>query len=1015
MMIANTPHAAQRFTWQDAEHQPVCQKPFGRISLPQHFARRTHSMSLQDVVILIPSHSLEDFPTEQTDKPAASLLNSFAVAWHPALLASSEVLPHWRRADEPAAVNATQLIFVPTVCDDWLPHGWVEEARTAGATVISGFHDRVEMEAAALAALPEPIEVASDLVADFYSLGYCWLQVELLSRHMRNFSNVDEGRLHQRAIAAARAAVADDVETATAHLRGCFELLLEARERFYPVECYLIDLCLTFNDLDTDRLIAELSRDVPMSLLASATDIAALCEKSPPLAGALAAACAAQRACIVGGEERETPLPLLPLESALHQFLLGNRHWNELIGQSPVVWGRRKYGLATPLPQLLAKLGFKAALHVVLDDGIYPDHEYTKLRWRGNDETAIDAMSRIPLAADSASSYLRFPVRMAESMDHDQVAGLIFARWPDVTAPWFEDLRRSQKYAPVLGRFVTLQHFFESTELPGQLSTYQSHEYFPPYLIHSVARREADPISRFADHALRRRRFDVNLWCRSLARAMMNLEVVTPETLQVECDLEAAAPDADSTAFDKASQVLETSEANWPGELARLVMHGAGQTGSGQTGAVSQRGYLLLNSLSFTRRVCVPIPGLKSLPAVAGPIKAAHVDTAHPENSVVVVELPGSGFVWIPEDGRAAATPAPKLSLVDDGILRNEWFEVAINEQTGGIGQIRLHEQRAKRLSQQLSFRFPRERTIGTGDVAYKSQYAEMRCTSREITARGPVRGEITTTGKIVDPLNGESLAAFRQVTRVWRARPIVEIEIELSDLKVPDGDPWNNYFTSRFAWNDITSALTRSVFHMAQGFGGERFETSDYIEAASDDERLTIVPHGLPYHRKSGTRMVDSLLIVASENRRRFKFTIAVDAAYPLEAAWNATTPLAVIPTDAGPPRAGTSGWFFHLDARNVQLTRVLDLISNDNDSLATGDGDTMPLPAGPGFAVRLLETEGRAKRVRLQAYRQPIYARKRDFTGKTLSELVLEGNAVLVDIGPFEVVDVELRFGLS
>ena len=59
---------------------------------------------------------------------------------------------------------------------------------------------------------------------------------------------------------------------------------------------------------------------------------------------------------------------------------------------------------------------------------------------------------------------------MAESMDHDQVAGLILARWPDVSAPWFHDLRRSQKYAPCLGRFVTLDHFFEQTELPGQLT-----------------------------------------------------------------------------------------------------------------------------------------------------------------------------------------------------------------------------------------------------------------------------------------------------------------------------------------------------------------------------------------------------------------------------------------------------------------------------------------------------------------------------------------------------------------
>lgn len=963
-------------------------------------------MSLQEIVILIPSHSLEDFPTEQTDKPAASLLNSFVVSWHPALLAAAEVLPRWRRADEPTVVNSTQLIFVPTVCDDWLPHGWVEDARSAGATVISGFDDRADMESVALSAIPEPPTVNADLVGDFYSLGFCWLQVELLSRHMRNFSNVDEGRLHERTIAAARAAIADDRETAEAHLRGCFELLLEARERFYPVECYLIDLCLTFSDLSIDALISELGQSVPVSLLASATDMNALIEKSPSLREALADACNSGRACIIGGEERETPVPLLPVESVLQQLQSGQQRWEELIGASPRVWGRRKYGLAPTLPQLLVKSGFKAALHVVLDDGIYPDHEYTKLRWRGTDETIIDALSRIPLAADSAASYLRFPVRMAESMDHDQVAGLIFARWPDVNAPWYSDLRRSQKYAPVLGRFITLQRFFESTELPGQLSTYLAHEYFPPYLIQSVARREADPISKFADHTLRRRRFDAALWCRNLARAMVRQPVDLPETSQAERTLEAATPDAEASVVTAANESLVDVEQKWPRELSRLVMHGSG----------TQRGFLLVNSLSFTRRVCVPLPGLKSPPAITGPVKAAHVDAAQPQNSVVVVELPSAGYVWIPEATVADSSGGKKATpLVEEGLLKNEWFEVAINDQTGGIGHIRLHEQRAKRLSQQLSFRFPRERTIGTGEEVIKSQYAEMRCTGREITARSPVKGEITTTGQIIDQTNGENLVMFRQAIRVWRARPIVEIDIELSDLKIPDGDPWNNYFTSRFAWSDMTAAVTRSIFHAAQGFGGERFETSDYIEAASDDERLTIVPHGLPYHRKSGLRMVDSLLVVSGETRRQFKFTIAVDAAYPLEAAWNATTPVEVIPTEIGPPRAGTSGWFFHLDSRNVQLTRVLDLIDPAYQSLATGDCDTMPLPTGPGFAVRLLETEGRAKQVRLRTFRQPIYARKRDFLGQTLSELVLDGDAIQVDMGAYEVVDVELRFGMS
>ncbi len=957
-------------------------------------------MSLQDIVILVPSHSLEDFPTEQPDKPAASLLNTFAVAWHPELLAWTGALPRWRRADEPSAVHSGQLIFVPTVCDDWLPHGWVEEAKSGGATVVSGLHERAEIIAAGLAALPERYDIADDLVADFYSLGFCWLQVELLTRHMRNFGNIDEARLQQKAVAAAKAALDNDRETAEAHLRGCFEVLLEAREKFYPVECHLLDLCLTSPDIAADKLVSEAQRGVPWSLLTSATDLDAVCQKSPEVRDALVAACEAGRVSIVGGEDRETPLPLLPLESALHQFQHGRVRLNSLLGRTPIVWGRRKYGLASSLPQLLTKFGFKAALHVVLDDGIYPDAEHTKLRWRGCDESVIDALSRIPLAADSPSSYLRFPVRMAESMDHDQVAGLIFARWPDVTSPFFEDLRRSQKYAPALGRFVTLDHFFLQTELPGQLSTHQAHEYFPPFLIQSVARREADPLSRYSDHVLRRRRFDVANWCRSLAKGLVGKPVESPEA--AELSLEAAAPDADAVARDDAEQSLIHVERHWPGELARVVMHGG----------APRRGFLLVNTLSFTRRACVSLE-LKSPPAVAGPIKAVQFDPAKPNESVVVVELPGAGYVWIPEDERAPLAHPQKPPLVAEGLLCNEWFEVAINEQTGGIAHVRFHDQRTKRLSQQVSFRFPRERTVGTGDEAFKTQYAEMRCRGHEIVSRGPTRAEIATFGDIIDQTNDERLATFRQTIRVWRARPIVEIDIELSEVKLPDGDPWNNYFASRFAWNDGTSAVTRSVFHTAQGFAGERFETSDYIEAASESERLTIVPHGLPFHRKTGPRMVDSLLVVAGETKRHFRFTLAVDASFPLEAAWNATTPVAVIPTEVGPPRGGSTGWFFHLDARNVQLTRVLDLIEPPAaEAASSNDDDHSPLPTGPGFAVRLLETEGRAKQVRLRSFRQPLHARKRDFIGNTLSELVLEGDAVLIDLAAYEIAEVELRF---
>jgi alpha-mannosidase len=201
-------------------------------------------MTFDDLLILIPSHSLEDFPAEQGESEAASLLNSFAVPWHPALLAAAKVLPRWHRADDPPDSTQRRLILVPSCAESWLPAGWAERLETEGCTVIRNLSDRTEMLQAALAPLDPGSAVDPELAADFLALGTCHLLLELLTRKMRHFSNLDEVHLQREVVGAAEAAVAGDAETARTRLQSCFDLLAESRERFYPVDCFLIDLCL---------------------------------------------------------------------------------------------------------------------------------------------------------------------------------------------------------------------------------------------------------------------------------------------------------------------------------------------------------------------------------------------------------------------------------------------------------------------------------------------------------------------------------------------------------------------------------------------------------------------------------------------------------------------------------------------------------------------------------------------------------------------------------------------------
>ncbi|MGE3315755.1 MAG: hypothetical protein AB7O26_11635 [Planctomycetaceae bacterium] len=999
-------------------------------------------MTYNDLIVLIPSHSLEDFPTELPDDKAEGLLNAYAVLWHPRLLAAARVLPSWHRADDPPHFTRERLIIIPPTCEERVSPEWIDRARAEEGIVITGLSKRDDLIAAVIEPLdrlppaaaedadagsesiepPAPVRaIDSDLVADFLALGTCHLQVELLTRHMHHFTNLDEAHLKREAVAAADAAFDDDIDAAKTHLRNCFEILLEARERFYPVDCYLIDLCLVVPTLAGEPFRKLLSKERPFNVLATGKDLETIARENPESVEALRRVWESGTVDVVGGEYFERPSPLLPLESVLWDFSSGRRILEKTLGRLPTTWGRRRFGLSTLMPQVLSRRGYRAALHVAFDDGLYPDAEHSKIRWEGCDGTIIDAITRIPLAADGAASFLRFPARMAEAMEQDQIAAVMFARWPDMKGPWLDDIERIHSYAPVLGRFVNFEQFFRDTDDPGRLSKFQAGEYLTPFLIQAAAREERDPSSRFTDHFLRRSLFDAGSWCARLARVLSGRAVLSADESEVERQLEQSCPDVapvESTSSPSSSTDVNDSAGEQSidplvarftkdsaAELSRLVMQGAG----------NEPGFLIWNSLSFQRTVTVALPELEAPPAIGGVIRGVQVDDHRRD---VTLDIAGSGFAWVPKSSPAAPSSAAQRGiLAQRNLLRNEFLDVHINEQTGGIGEIKEHGRRPNRLSQQLAFRFPRERTfkIGQGDAAdeVRSYYSAMHCRTSEITSAGPGFGEIVTTGDIVDQVENVAIAGFRQTVRLYRGRRDVELELELSIARIPEGDPWSNYFAARFAWNDSDAALTRALQHGAQNFTGERFESPYYLEIATESERTTILNCGLPFHRKTGPRMVDSILICAGETRRKFRFRIAVDASYPMLAAIDALSPPIVVPTAGGPPRAGNAGWLFNLDAPNVQITRILEMLPDPSLMETPGDDtNSEGIPSSRGFALRLVETEGRYRSAILRCFKTPSRARQRDANGLTIAELKVIDDGVHVELSGYEIADIELRF---
>src|SRR5687767_1688773 len=151
------------------------------------------AMPYQELIILLPCHSLEDFPTYHEGEDAQGLLANWSALWHPELIASAAQSPTWKRADDPPQELTDRLIVVPSVCMSQLPTGFIQRCKEEGACLVRKQSKRDEIVAAALAHLgPRTSSVAPDLAADFLALGYCYLQIELLTRQMRYSSNLDE-------------------------------------------------------------------------------------------------------------------------------------------------------------------------------------------------------------------------------------------------------------------------------------------------------------------------------------------------------------------------------------------------------------------------------------------------------------------------------------------------------------------------------------------------------------------------------------------------------------------------------------------------------------------------------------------------------------------------------------------------------------------------------------------------------------------------------------------------------
>ncbi len=536
-------------------------------------------------------------------------------------------------------------------------------------------------------------------------------------------------------------------------------------------------------------------------------------------------------------------------------------------------------------------------------------------------------------------------------MDTDHVATVALAHWPGSTSTWCDDLRRIARLSPVLGKFTLFDDYFMHTDMPGRLSKFEADDYRTPYLKQAIIRREADPISKFV------------VAHREQGR---HAALTAVSTVCQLLDENSQAPDQLPAGLQRLAELLPR-----------------------RAGPAAPR-CLVFNPSAGGRRVGVELSQFDKPPAIAGAVVAAGTSGAR---NFAVVDVPSMGFAWL-EPGDAATPKSGEKPVAAENVLRNEFLEVKIGRKTGGIQSLYDYSRRGNQLSQQLALR--------SAAAGRDATYTTMQAESVEVSATCAAYGEIVSRGALVDA-GGQRLATFRQTTSVWAGSRVIGIDIELEPLEELRADPWNSYLAARFAWPDELAELYRGVSAAKQKTTAGRIEAPEFINIESGGGDLTLLTGGLPYHRRSDPRMLDTLLVTRGETARRFSLAVGVGLTHPAVEALALVTPQ-LLDYQTAAAATNATGWFFHAGGKNLVATHWEPLFDQP------GPEDPSSRRTVKGVRARLLEISGAAGRVPLRTFRPVAYARQVDFLGETILELFVDDDKIMLDFGPNEFLEVEI-----
>jgi hypothetical protein len=933
-------------------------------------------MSTRELILLSPYRLPTHSALYLADGDVSTFLHGYRALWHPAALAGATGPPRTASPYDHEQPQTGFVYAVPETPPLILPDDWDERVRQAGAVSFRATPDAAATLAnlrEALRGRSEHTDLEAERVAPFYGVGLGYLCLESLCEAMSHENQLSATDFWSEVSAAVGSLAGPDPDATRRQLRAAAERMLAAREVLYSPTVHVVDLWLPKGPTAPDGVYhdepwpAALDKGLPVNVLACASLLELWGRFCPDRLAALRERVAADLAEVCGGQYREREDAFLPLESQLWNLNRGQAAYRELLGGEVRVFARRRFGHHPLLPLLLQSVGMSRAVLLAFDESVVPAPRGATASWPSPDGKQVEVFCRTPLPADSPQTFFHLTHHLHQTVMQDHVATLALAHRGKPAHACYADWVELTRLAPVLGRWTTLSGYLESVSPGDYLSPGTPDEFHGDYLVERTAASEPDggatagshavpdPVSGFAGLLRTRRQLDAAFTLAALYRGLGGRPAHGELNL---ADVEEHAERGDG-----------------PGEQAHASLTRVAETLAGRLvarGKAGNPGYLVLNPCGFTRRVALELADAH--PPAGGAVKAVQHEGA---GARVVVEVPALGFAWLPRSGGVPSAPG-RMRLADERTVRNEFFEAEIDPATGGLKSVRDSRNRVGRLGQQLVF----------------NPGSTTRAHEVKVTSSGPALGEIVTEGNLVDARD-EPLATFRQRFRAWLGRPVLEVRIEIRPVRPPQGYPWHAYFGARFAWRDERAALLRGQLGSSYVTSHTRPESPDFLELREGRQSTAILPGGLPFHQRSGSRMLDVILVTPGETATEFELGVALDRENPMQTALGMVTPAPAVPTDRGPPHVGAAGWLFHLDAPNLMLTAL------------------RPAPDGSdAITARLLECGVGGGSAQLRCARDPKRAFLTDARGQSLADLPVEGDAVLLDVVRNDLAQLRVEF---